>query len=118
METTQGLLLAIGWFLLRFGLPVLGTTLVIWLFRRLDARWQAEAREYKKHTGLESLVPVVRCWILNDCPEERRQNCPAYQNQDKPCWQHFRAVDGALKQSCLECRVFRAAPAPVAVTGD
>jgi len=118
VETTQGLLLAIGWFLLRFGLPVLGTALVIWLFKRMDDRWQAEAKEYKERTGLESLVPIVRCWLFNDCPEEKRQNCLAYQNQEKPCWQHFRAGDGALKESCLGCGVFRSAPAYAPVSGD
>lgn len=120
METMQGLLLAIGWFLLRFGLPVLATILVVWFFRRLDARWQAKAQEYKARSGIESLVPVVRCWLINDCPEERRQNCPAYQNQEKPCWQHFRAVDGSLKESCLGCGVFRGAPVPVnvSISGD
>jgi len=118
VETTQGLLLAIGWFLLRFGLPVLATALVIWFFKRLDARWQSEAQEYTERTGLESLVPAVRCWLLNDCPEERRQKCPAYQNQEKPCWQHYRLVDGSLKESCLSCRVFRGAPASAPVAGD
>ncbi|MBM3144230.1 MAG: hypothetical protein FJ010_04510 [Chloroflexi bacterium] len=110
METTQGLLLAIGWFLLRFGLPVALTGLVIWLFKRLDARWQAEAQEYRKRTGVESLAPTVRCWLLNDCPEERKQNCPAFLNQGTPCWQHFRAGDGSLRESCLGCGVFRGAP--------
>ncbi|MBC8507702.1 MAG: hypothetical protein ISR58_02055 [Anaerolineales bacterium] len=118
METMQGLLLAIGWFLLRFSLPVLGTALVILFFKRLDARWQAEVKDYKERAGLESLVPVVRCWLLNDCPEEKRQSCPSYQNQEKPCWQHFRAVDGALKESCLGCGVFRGAPAVVPISGD
>lgn len=118
METTQGLLLAIGWFLLRFGLPVLFTALVIWLFKQLDVRWQAEANEYKERAGLESLMPAVRCWILNDCPEENMKDCPAYKNQDKPCWQNFRAVDGSLKEYCLGCGIFRGTPVPVHISGD
>lgn len=118
MDTTQGLLLAIGWFLLRFGLPILLTVLVIWFFRRLDARWQAEAQESKASVSLENLVPVIKCWVLNDCPEERREQCKAYQNQDVPCWQNFRAVDGALKESCLGCGVFRGAPVPISASGD
>jgi hypothetical protein len=116
VETAQGLLLAIGWFLLRFGLPVIVTALAIGYFKRLDARWQAEAQEYKERSGFENLVPVVRCWLFNDCPEEQRQKCPAYQDQKKPCWQHYRAIDGSLKESCLGCSVFKGALVPV--SGD
>ena len=118
METTQGLLLAIGWFLLRFGLPVGITALVIWLFTRLDAHWKAEANEFIQPTNQETLMPSLRCWIFNDCPEERKLNCPSYQKQETPCWQHFRAIDGSLKESCLGCSVFRGAPVPVAASGD
>ncbi len=118
METTQGLLLAIGWFLLRFGTPILATALVIWLFKRLDSHWQAEAKEYQEHSKLENLVPLVRCWLLNDCPEKKRQNCPAYIEQNKPCWQYFRATDGSLKEGCLGCGVFRGAPIPIPISGD
>ena len=32
METWEGLLLAIGWFLLRFGVPILGTLLIVYFF--------------------------------------------------------------------------------------
>jgi len=110
------LLLAIFWFVMRFGLPVILTTLVIWLFRRLDDRWQAEAQVFQQRGAARSLVPAIRCWVLNDCPEERRQNCVAYQNQDIPCWQNFRAIDGSLKEKCLGCGVFRGAPVPV--SGD
>jgi hypothetical protein len=116
METTQGLLLAIGWFLLRFGIPVLATLLVIWAFKRLDARWQDEAKEQLERVGREILVPTVRCWVLKGCPEDKKMNCPAYQNQDIPCWQQFRADDGTLKEDCLGCGVFRGAPVPV--SGD
>mgnify|MGYP003959259255 FL=1 len=116
METPQGLLLALFWFVMRFGLPVVLTALIILLFKRLDDRWQAEAQEYQQRSTPESLFPALRCWILNDCPEERHQNCKAYQNQDIPCWQNFRTVDGSLKESCLGCGVFRGAPVPV--SGD
>lgn len=114
MDTTQGLLLAISWFLLRFGVPVLVTALVIWLFKQLDSRWQAEAQELQERIGPETLMPAVRCWVLNDCPEDKMQNCPAYQHREKPCWQNFRAVDGSLQENCLGCGVFRGAPVPVA----
>ena len=113
MITSQGLLLAIGWFLVRFGIPVLFTVIVCWIFKKFDDRWQAEARSYREKSGIENLAPIVRCWVLNECPEEQREECPAYKEQNIPCWQHFRAANGYLQEKCLSCRVFRGAPKPV-----
>jgi hypothetical protein len=116
MDTTQGLLIAIAWSLLRFGLPVILTVFVCWLFRRIDERWKAEAKSYREKTGIETLMPTIRCWVLNDCPEEKREKCMAYQEQHIPCWQHFRSMNGELKETCIGCGVFRGVPIPV--TGD
>lgn len=114
MEMLEAVAASVLGIFLRFGLPVGLTLLVCWFFRRLDARWQEEAEAYQKRSGLQSLVPVVRCWLLNDCPKERRNSCPAYLNQGVPCWQQFRRVNGELKETCLGCRVFRAALTPTA----
>ena len=91
-------------------------TLVCWIFKRIDERWQAEAEGYRARTELESRVPTFRCWVFNDCPEAKREICRAYQEQNFPCWQHFRAKNGALQEKCIGCGVFRGAPAPA--TGD
>ncbi len=112
MGTYEGLILAIGWFVLRFGLPVAITALLIWFFRKLDTRWQAEAKQHIDQSKIERIAPVVRCWLLNDCPEDKTKYCLAFQNQDVPCWQNFRAGDGSLQARCLACRVFRGTPAP------
>ncbi|MGD2156300.1 MAG: hypothetical protein PVG32_05465 [Anaerolineales bacterium] len=113
-DILQGAATTLIWSLFRFGLPVGLTLLVCWLFRKLDARWQAEAAEYQKQVGAKkALFPALRCWLKNECPPEQRERCLAYQNQDIPCWQHFRASDGQLKEDCIGCDVFRGAPAPV-----
>jgi hypothetical protein len=109
MDTIGGLLLAIGWFLLRFGVPVL----VCWIFRRMDARWQAEGEAYRRKAGIQQLVPVVRCWLFNDCSVEQRAKCKAFQDQSIPCWQHFRRKNGELKEDCIGCGVFRGVLKPV-----
>jgi hypothetical protein len=116
MDTVQGLLLAIGWFLLRFGLPIIVTVVVCRLFMKIDERWQSEATTYREKAGVEKLIPTVRCWVFNDCPEEKREKCPAYQEQHIPCWQHFRSKNAELKETCIGCGVFRGVPIPV--TGD
>jgi hypothetical protein len=117
MDTMQGFLLAVAWFLLRFGLPLIGTILVCWFFKRLDARWQEEAEVYKREKGFDHRVPVTHCWLFSACSEEKREKCPAYQNQNIPCWQHFRNKNGELKDNCIGCIVFRGAP-PLPTIGD
>jgi hypothetical protein len=99
--------------LVRFGLPILGTVLVIWFFRRLDAHWQAEAAR-QLHMGTPvALADREPCWDQRHCSPEMRNNCRAYLQQGIPCWQLFRAEDGRLKEACLGCEVFRKAPVPV-----
>jgi|SaaInl4_150m_RNA_FD_contig_71_763270_length_1255_multi_3_in_0_out_0_2 hypothetical protein len=116
MTTLQGFLLAAGWFLLRFGVPVVATVLVCRFFQKLDARWQADAAEYQQINREDGLVPAIRCWVFNDCPEEKRAGCQVYQEPQTPCWQHFRAESGELKEGCIGCGVFRSTP--ILVSGD
>ena len=113
MESTQGILISVGWFLLRFGIPVGITLLVCRLFRNIDSKWREEGNTYLQKIGKKGVVPIVRCWILNDCPEEKRESCLAYQEQNVPCWQQFRSRNGELKEQCFGCGVFRGAPVPV-----
>jgi hypothetical protein len=116
METTTGLLLAVAWFLVRFGLPVLVTLFVCWVLKKIDTRWQSEGQAYRDQIGAANILPAIRCWVFNDCPKEKREGCKAYQDQDIPCWQHFRNKNGYLKEECIDCGVFRGIPVPV--TGD
>ena len=97
---------------LRLGLPLLITVVVVWWLRRVDARWQAEARTvYRAATPL----PAIPCWVARNCSLEQRATCAAFTRRDTPCWQLFRDERGQLKAQCLRCEIFRAAPALVAV---
>jgi hypothetical protein len=113
MDTMEGLWFSILWFVLRFGIPILITITLVWIFSKLDARWRKQAEEVRAQAIADGMVPVVKCWLLNDCPEDAKVNCIAYQDQGKPCWQHFRTKDGCLKDGCIDCEVFRRAPVPV-----
>jgi len=110
MNSSQGLLLAIGWFLLRFGIPFILTIVVCWFFKRIDARWKAEAEAYRKKIEATRGMSVVRCWLFNNCSEDKHEKCPAYLNQATPCWQQFRASTGQLQERCLGCGIFRGVP--------
>jgi hypothetical protein len=112
MGTWEGLILAVGWLLVRFGLPIALTIIVCRLFKQLDARWRAEGEAYRNETGIAFNIPTVRCWLFNECSEEQRSKCKAYQDQSIPCWQHFRKTNGELKQECIGCGVFKGLPKP------
>ena len=110
MDAQYALMTFIVGLLIRFGIPVLVPAALIYLLRRLDERWQAQAR------GELIAVPMARnvgCWDINNCSKEQRENCTAYAHPETPCWQHFRSKQGFLQESCLGCDVFRQAPVPV-----
>ncbi len=90
--------------LLRLGIPIAITAIVVILLHRLDRRWQKKALAHP-------VAPAGKpCWEIKGCPESRKKDCPAYARQDTPCWQVFRRRDGVMKETCLDCDVFRQAP--------
>ena len=99
----------------RFAIPIAITIVAIWFFRRLDARWQAEAREQMQAQMAMAAAGRTPCWEQHQCPPEKRASCPAYMQKNVPCWQVFRDKDGNLKPACLDCGVFRNAPVPQTV---
>lgn len=100
-------------FLLRLGIPILVTLLVVRFLRRLDERWQREGSVEAKAASREvPLFDTLRCWVTNDCSPEQKKTCPAFLEAVRPCWQVYR-VNGSMKKECLECEVFQQAPVPV-----
>jgi hypothetical protein len=99
--------------LLRYGVPIGITALVVWMLTKLDARWQEQAdlrRVARSTLGAE--VRQVRCWETTECSRDQRENCPAYTEPEVPCWQVFRKRDSRLREECLTCHVFLEAPVP------
>lgn len=113
METSQGFWVAVAWVFLRFGIPVLITSLIILFLSQIDASWKKEALSKRKQAGQMGVVPLMKCWVYNDCPPEKRGDCPAFRERYLPCWQLFRDEKDNLKESCLGCQVFRNAPVPL-----
>lgn len=98
-------------FVLRIGIPVAVTIVIIYILRRLDERWQAEAKAESQAALALARVEGKRCWEVKGCPQENLAKCPTT-NSQQPCWQTFRTTDGHLRESCLGCEVFLKAPAP------
>ena len=95
--------------LLRLGIPISVTVVVLALLHRLDKRWQKEALALP-------VVPAGKpCWEIMGCTEEKKKNCPAVAQPNTPCWQVFRTRVGVMKEACLGCNVFRQAPVPIRI---
>ncbi len=110
MEPLLAFLSVLGGLLLRLGLPLAVTVLLVWLLRKVDARWQREAE--KEWAGAPGVALATPCWQIRQCTPERRAACAAYRQSQVPCWQVFRSSSGQLRESCLDCVVLRSAPVP------
>lgn len=96
--------------LLRLGVPILVTVIIVYLLRRMDARWQEEARQEMMTVRANS--SQTPCWEVKGCSPEKRLNCGGFTNVDIPCWQQF-SSNGLMREDCLDCSVFRNSPVPV-----
>lgn len=109
MDSLETLGVLVLGFVVRFVIPIGVTALLVWYFRKLDQRWQTEA----KLASGQVMPKNPGCWKINKCSPEQRAKCRAYANPDKPCWQVYRTTDGLLQEKCLGCDVFKKAPIPV-----
>lgn len=46
------------------------------------------------------------CWLLKDCPEASRLNCPAYQYPYLSCWMARYRATGQIPSQCYSCEIF------------
>lgn len=61
----------------------------------------------KKYTisSIQAMLSLMPCWSVVNCPEEKRNECPAYNFAEKPCWAYYKN-EGCLGISCRECPVY------------
>jgi hypothetical protein len=105
MENLNTFLAILTGLLLRLAIPILGTLILVYFLRKLDAHWQTEAEH------LPVTIEKVECWKVNGCSEEQRKNCVAA-SSPLPCWQVYRRPNGYLQEKCIACKVFTNAPRP------
>lgn len=116
MDEFIAILVVITGFLLRLGIPVVVTAILVVALRRIDQRWQNDAEQnIQSETEHASLFSQFQCWITHNCPQENQDKCPAYLENNKPCWQVFRNGAGELRQKCLDCPVFSNVPVGIPV---
>ncbi|HSJ87698.1 MAG TPA: hypothetical protein VK909_10855 [Anaerolineales bacterium] len=105
MDTLISVLYIVLGFFLRLAIPILGTAILVFLLRRLDARWQAEAARQPLPTNKPD------CWKIKGCPSDEMEKCPGAKSS-LPCWQVYRLPNGYLNEDCITCKVFIEAPVP------
>ena len=105
MEAIISLMAMLAGLLVRLAIPIAGTAILIYFLRKLDARWQIEAKT--------SAVPVQKpeCWKIKGCPPAQSKNCAAPSSL-LPCWQVYRQPNGPMRAECISCRIFVDAPIP------
>jgi hypothetical protein len=122
MEGLIGAISVTGMFLLRLGVPLAVMAVVVYLFHRLDVRWQKEAWErwrtdLARDEGGEGASWLARlatpCWEEKECEPSAMGGCPAYKHNNVPCWMARRWAEGWLPTKCYNCERFATAPSPV-----
>jgi hypothetical protein len=105
MDTVISFLYIFVGLLLRLAIPILGTMLLVFFLRKLDAGWQVEA-ELR-----EQAMEKSECWKINGLTPQQPENAKANASS-LPCWQVNRLPNGYLRDECLSCQVFTEAPVP------
>lgn len=138
MENLTNTLLIIALFVLRLGVPLLLTLGIAYVLRRLDARWQAEARAQQEPAataakvqqrpvqpaapGAGPMLPQVAlakdsaglpCWSIKGCTEAMMAGCAACQQPDLPCWVARTRAEGRLPATCKGCDLYQPNTVPM-----
>jgi hypothetical protein len=113
MNELSVVLTLIAGILLRFGIPIGITALLVYALRQLDQKWQREVELASQSALVQvSLFDQIRCWATNECSQEKRNTCTAFLERGRPCWQVHRNASGEMLSKCLICPVFQGAPVP------
>ena len=85
------------------------------LYSQKDLDWiecfRDQMAQYKLNVaGIRLMLALMPCWDLKPCTEDERQQCPAYMNYRKVCWQVETPGSKACDQdNCRDCHVYREA---------
>ena len=107
----------VGLFFLRLVIPLVLMLVVGYWLRRLDAKWQLEARARiaeKQARPEEAAAPELEffrvvdpsCWVQKECPEEIYTECPAFKAPEIPCWLARYRTEGSIPTKCYSCQLF------------
>lgn len=120
-----GVLVAL--FALRCLVPLALLAVMGYLMNRLHERWDREDAAREEVAPIPPAAapaprgarPALPCWVLRNCDEQQRANCPAYLAPSLACFVARLRSDGQLPAACADCRLYTAQPqARVRFSGD
>lgn len=56
--------------------------------------------------GIRSLMAMIPCWTITECPIEVRQKCGAFHADGLPCWEVSGKDRACRNNNCRECDVY------------
>lgn len=127
-------------FVLRCVAPLVLMFAIGYFMNRMVDKWEREDQEAREKNQVGDALPIpddvsphkpdvspqpaftkpapekkrtlqLPCWLVKGCDPERRANCPACQQREKPCWVARLAAEGVLPSTCPDCPIYQTAHA-------
>jgi MerR family transcriptional regulator, heat shock protein HspR len=57
--------------------------------------------------GIRRIHAFIPCWEVLSCPQEQRNDCPAYKTHDAGCWTHKKENTDCAVRECRLCKVYQ-----------
>lgn len=57
-------------------------------------------------SGVRTLMAMIPCWSIRECPKNIRSSCGAYTENFQPCWESSEKERHCKNESCRECDVY------------
>ncbi len=57
--------------------------------------------------GVRTLMAMLPCWAIRECPESDRRSCGAYADNFIPCWEVSEKGRLCKNENCRECEVYQ-----------
>ena len=63
----------------------------------------------KKFTipAIKAIYSFLPCWTIINCPESERENCPAYNENEQPCWTYKHESSICSSINCRDCTIYK-----------
>ena len=56
--------------------------------------------------GIKRILSLIPCWDVMKCTSEDRNNCMAFKEHTKPCWDYNHTTGICGTKKCRECDVY------------
>ena len=57
--------------------------------------------------GIRALFAMIPCWAVRNCSDKDKGECPAYSNDEFPCWDASEKSPKCKNVDCRECDVYK-----------